>query len=631
MFSNSPLIGQSSLKKGDDHFKELKFRKAAGIYEQALLESPGHPELLERLADSYFMIGDYTTAGEFYQKLLGIKGNSMSEMKFLRLVLTLKASGNEHRGNELLAWYYKENNQKREQLDIQQKAMDESRFANYEYLIWPLSINSTESDFAPMFYKEDLVFASSRKKGAVSKNLYQWNNQPYLDLYLAISGERGQDIEQVVSFQQGEGYEFHEASICFSRDYETVYFTQNHLRNNKLQVNKNGQSTMRILKGRMEGNTIVDATPLPFNDPEYSCGHPSLDPEGKFLYFSSDMPGGYGQSDLYRVAILDDGGFGKPENLGPHINTPGREMFPFLIDNRLYFSSDGHFGLGGLDIYEISFYDETTSKTPLNVGSPINTAADDFSLIMAGDGTGYFASNRELGDGDDDIFFFKKLAPLPEHDLYGRVFNLQDQRPIPHVSIKIKDETGRLVSETQADLHGIYKVDLEPEEGYSIEYSREGYTLETIELAAEEVEAYTNTRKDIYLLPYEAVTVQKEGLEQLKVNPIYFVTGKSSFTKHAKDELNKVVYILNNFPHLRIRIEAHTDARGAKASNLRLSQDRANAVMNYLFEKGIPSSQVIASIGYGESRLLNDCGDEMDCSDEEHEENRRCNFVVVKE
>ncbi len=281
------------------------------------------------------------------------------------------------------------------------------------FILSILNINSRYSDYAPSFHQEELVFSSSRDVNRVTKSFDAFNNQPFLDLYAA---SKGTDKQRIKKLKGKINSKFHESSPVFSSDGKTVYFTRNNYSNKKSKTSTEGNVLLKIYKANYQDGKWINVREVPFCSDEYSVAHPTLSPDGRFLYFASDMPGSLGKSDLYVVSVHEDGSFGTPENLGNQINTEGRETFPFMSDNgKLFFASDGHIGFGGLDIF-MAMSNQDDVVEIYNLGEPINSSEDDFTFIInEKNKIGYFASNRKGGKGDDDIYGFRQLILFDEY------------------------------------------------------------------------------------------------------------------------------------------------------------------------------------------------------------------------
>ncbi len=283
-----------------------------------------------------------------------------------------------------------------------------------------LNINSGFSDYAPSFYNEELVFASSRDVNSISKAYDADNDQPFLDLYTTT--KKKSNKEKIKKLKGGVNTKFHESSATFTKDRKTVYFTRNNYVQKKSKRSEKGTILLKIYKAEYIDGKWSNIQELPFSSNEYSIAHPTLSPDGRLLYFASDMPGSLGKSDLYVVEVHKDGSFGEPINLGDQINTKDRETFPYISDaGNLFFASDGHLGYGDLDVFMVLF-NEGDDVTVYNLGEPINSSKDDFTFIINEENRiGYFASNRRGGVGGDDIYGFKQLVSFPNH--YENKFN----------------------------------------------------------------------------------------------------------------------------------------------------------------------------------------------------------------
>lgn len=326
--------------------------------------------------------------------------------------------------------------QVKEEFDIENKMLksfvdlEESKSVNYyssddenvklssidKFVVSTLTINSKYSDYAPSFFNKELVFASSRNDNNFSNIVDESNNQPFLDLY-STSFSDILNKNSVLKLKGSINTKFHESSASFSKDGKTVYFTRNNYSKNKSKTSIEGIVLLKIYRSSYVNGKWEDTEELPFNSDEYSVAHPALSPDGKFLYFASDMPGSIGKSDLYVVEINIDGSFGVPRNLGNQINTSGRETFPYISDKgKLFFASDGHKGFGGLDIF-MTMPNQNDFFGIYNLGKPINSSKDDFTFIINEETkTGYFASNRIGGKGDDDIYSFKQIVSFPKYN-----------------------------------------------------------------------------------------------------------------------------------------------------------------------------------------------------------------------
>ena len=470
------LNAQSKKERADEYFTDFKFDKAIDLYLE--LQDTKHNKdgyISKRLADSYFNIVDYTNAANWYYKLYRTEDRQIGESNIIKLVQSLKASGDLEEADIIIKEYYKD--EKRLSMILKQKAiLDSLEQLKEQYTIENMPFNSKKSDFAPAFYVDQLVFASSRDTTKSRNQLYDWNKQPYLDLYITQPKIKDYIPEKFLTNLESA---YHDATIAYSGKSNNIYFTRNYFKKNKLNGNDEGISNMQILIGQVSQSSLIREEKLNFNDTNYSCAHPAITKDRRFLYFTSDMPGGYGGTDIYVVELSKEGyPFTPPMNLGPTINTPGREMFPFVDDDGLlYFSSDGHYGLGGLDIFVSQILSKVNYTLPENMGKPINSNMDDFSLIWSSDNEeGYFSSNRANGMGDDDIYRFAKVRPVDCLVYSGVVINKSNGVPLYNANVELYNENDRLVTFMKTDSEGFFKLILPCEQQNELIFSKTGFS-----------------------------------------------------------------------------------------------------------------------------------------------------------
>ena len=620
---------QSKEERADKYFSEFEFDKAIGLYEDLAAKKRRPPlHVIQRLADSYFNTNDYQAAKEWYVKLYEIEGKEVGEVNIIKLVQCLKASLENERADEVLRAYYTDE-QRLNMILSQKKYLDSLLKVKEKYTVTNMAFNSRKSDFAPVMFNDGLIFASARDTIKTGGKIYPWNKQPYLDLYITRPDDKDYVPEKFLNNIESS---FHDATVAFSWDDETVYFTRNYLKKkNKLSANSDGLSNMQIMRGTIVRNELMNVQSLSFNSKDYSCGHPALSPDGRYLYFTSNMPGGFGESDIYVVDLNNDGDvLSDPMNLGPAINTRGREMFPFIVDDILYFSSDGHYGLGGLDVFGSVISSRTDYSLPLNMGKPINSNMDDFSFIRTKEkGNGFVASNRSGGAGDDDIYRFEKVKPVDCLEYSGFVLNKITKEPIAQANVELKNSQDELLAIVRTDETGFYNVTLPCNKMNTMVFSKAGHSKEMVKVETGENPEADSTNNIVLLTPFESL-VEKDGeIEKIIVDPIYFEFDKSDITMRAELELEKVLYAMNEFPGIKIKIESHTDSRGADEYNLKLSDERAKSTWKYLLSKGIAPNRIESADGYGENRLKNDCKNGVRCDDQQHLENRRSDFIIV--
>ncbi|NNF18373.1 MAG: OmpA family protein [Flavobacteriaceae bacterium] len=626
------------LMKADQYFNKMWYAEAAELYELALEDSEKHSfKTIERVGDAHYYNTNMERAYYWYDMLYDKYKKEMSTDNIFKYAHSLKGTGKYSRAKRLMRLYNKELEKQDQNRNgnIRRETRGEvvlDNILNSESLmeVKNLDINSKYSDFSPMRYGEDqLLFASAADSSFFSTRRYKWNNQPYLDLYVAKMNEESQEVRDAVKFDKTVNTKYHEASVTFSPDQKTIYFTRNNY-GKKLKRDKHGVNHLKIYRSVKTEKGWTEAEPLSFTSDDYSTGHPALSPDGKQMYFVSDMPGTIGATDIFVVDVREDGSFSDPRNLGPEINTDRKEMFPFINNDKLYFSSDGHVGLGGLDIFEVAFNQEDGFLEVRNMGRPVNSNKDDFSFIIDEETQkGFFASNRSGGKGDDDIYSFKKLIPeeVNENAIAGIVTEIVNGEVVPEALVTLLDENNRTLKEvvTEADGSFVFE-ELDGNTKYSIKVSKESY-FESNSV----VNTLDNERIDttVELKKLEELIAVEDGIRKIKMDMIYFDFDKFNIRQDASEELDKLVAILNEYPSMVIKIESHTDSRGPKVYNTYLSDKRAKSTRDYLVSQGIDPKRIESAIGYGENRLLNNCDGSVRCSSQQHQLNRRSEFIIV--
>ena len=385
----------SNIAKATNLFENRSYIKAANLFEK--IENKDK-SILEKLGDCYYFNTNMAEANIWYSKLFELYENEVDNNYLFRYAQTLKGL---EKYSEADKWFnkYSENDKPYIASDKLTSLTTDSK---RPYIVHPLSINSAVSDFGVSLNANKAFFASSRNKG----ELYDWNNQPYLDLFSADISENG-DLVNSKPLNTAINSNMHESNAVLTKDGKTMYFTRNNFTKRSVLYNRQKVNNLKIYKAELIDDEWKNIVALPFNSENYSVEHPSLSYDEKTLYFASDMPGTIGSFDIFSVTINDDNTFGTPKNLGENVNTIHREQFPYVSkENNLYFSSDGHVGFGGLDIFK---YEITSNTKPVNLSSHINSNADDFALIIDETSeTGYFSSNRLGGQGDDDIYRFTR-------------------------------------------------------------------------------------------------------------------------------------------------------------------------------------------------------------------------------
>jgi len=590
---------------------------------------------LEKAGDSHYFNTNMEQAHKWYSILYEKYAKEMSADNIFKYAHSLKGNGKYARSKRLMRLYNIKVKNESEASSIIQKnevVLDEILNSPKKFEIKNLSVNSQYSDFAPMFHNEnELVFASATDSSFLTTRRYKWDNQPYLDLYVGELNEASADIKNAVKFSKEINTKYHEAGVTFSPDNKTMYFTRNNY-SRKLKRDSKGINHLKIYQSKKVDGKWTAATELPFNSDSYSTGHPALSKDGKKLFFVSDMPGSIGDSDIFVVDVLGNGNFSSPKHLGPELNTEQKEMFPFINGEKLYFSSNGHTGLGGLDIYEATYDEESGFSKVKNLGKPINSNKDDFSYIINEETKkGFFASNRDGGKGFDDLYSFKHLIveeiPTNVNAIAGIVTELVTGDIMPRALIELLDENNVKLKEIETGEDGSFIFeDLDANTKYILKTNKETYFVDELEVTTLENDTINVT---VALDKLKQMIAVEDGIRKLKTEMIHFDFDKSYIRKDARKELDKLVEVMTEYPNMVIKIESHTDSRGSAVYNEYLSDKRAKSTRAYIISQGIDANRIESAIGYGEQRLLNKCNGRVACPEEKHYLNRRSEFIIV--
>jgi len=606
----------SAIKKYD---KLSYVDSRSALLKLANKENPS-PEVIEKLANAFYFNSEMEEASKWYEKLTSLSDPSNPE-NYFRYAQALKAIGDYKKADEAFRTFATLNPDDSRGTKFLNTTdyLETIATMSQDFELQNLDINTKFSDFGASLHNDKLVFASSRDQNG---KIYSWNAQPFLDLFELDAEGNTQEVTGDINTK------YHESSTSYTKDGTTVYFTRNNYYNGKFKKNSEDTHALKIYKATLIDGKWTDIVPMPFNNDEYSVAHPALSLDEKQLYFASDMPGTKGMSDIFVVDINEDGTYGAPLNLGPNVNTEGRENFPFVSDKGiLYFSSDGHLGLGGLDVFMIETQN-IKSGIIKNIGKPINSPKDDFAYIIDESAKkGYISSNRAGGKGDDDIYSFK--IPDCEFDVTGTVVNKRTNEILANAKVTIKDANNNVLKTVTSDAEGKFQSTLScKEQTYIVEAQKEKFKDDFTDFT---VTADSENKLKLALaLEPNAAKIGTDLALLLNLNPIYFDYDKSFIRPDAELELAKVIKYMQEYPSVKIDVRSHTDSRGRDAYNLSLSQRRNASTKAYIINKGGISSDRISGKGYGETRLTNRCSNGVKCSKAEHQDNRRSEFIVVE-
>jgi outer membrane protein OmpA-like peptidoglycan-associated protein/tetratricopeptide (TPR) repeat protein len=598
--------------KADVLFESYQYVGAIDEYLKLVDAKNASSYIYVKLADSYYNIFNPDEAAKWYAK--AVERNSKIDAEvYYRYAQTLKSLGKYKEANVQMDFFsklvpndsrakeYKENPNYIPSLSNQTKMFDATETS--------ISYKNQSSFGAVLSNNSELYFTSTKNSKKTDKSI----DQPYLDIYKAKRNANGTFMEAEAVSELNTPY--HDGPITISADGKTVFFARDGLSEGSYQKNKAGTlkvAQQGIYKATKVGEKWTNIEALPINSVKYSVTHPSLSADGKTLYFCSDMPGGIGETDIWKVSISGNS-YGTPENLGSKVNTAGKENFPFITDEAvLFFGSMGRQGFGGLDVYKI---DLKTDEDAINVGKPVNSEKDDFSFSFNKKANvGFFSSNR---NGFDAVF---SATPICKTNAIIAVTNKKTGEIIANANVTILDNKGNTIETQKTNSKGNVDYIVECETSYSLLVSADNYETATIVLGKSSAK---ETTTKVQLLPEEVIITEKEVI----LKSIYFDFDKSNITAQGAKELDKLVNVMKNYPEMVIFIKSHTDSKGKDEYNLNLSEQRAQATVQYVISKGIAQDR-ISGKGFGASEPKIDCG--KICTDEQNAQNRRSEFLIVK-
>ncbi|KIX20750.1 cell envelope biogenesis protein OmpA [Flavobacterium sp. 316] len=596
-------------KNADKLFDRFEYVEAANEYLKLIDKGQGDNYVNQQLAESYYNVFNTKEAIKWYTKLVEEKQDAETYYKYAQM---LKAEGNYDEANKQMQQFasMKPNDARAAAFKNNPNYLNKLKSQRPLFEIKPSDISSDKSDFGGILTNDNVLYFTSARN--IARKTHGWNEEPFLDLYQATYNENGTLSEPTLV--DGINTKWHDGPATITSDGNTMYFVSESFNENKFEKVK----TKNIKYGRIflysatkKDGKWENIKALPINSINYSMRNPSISNDGKTLYFSSDMPGGIGGEDIWKVSVNGDE-YGTPENLGENINTIGNESFPFITDdNMLYFTSDSRQGFGGYDVY---LADLTKGTEAINVGEPVNSEKDDFSFTFnTNKKVAIFSSNRE---GVDNIYL---ASPVCGVNAIVLVKNATTRKPIETAIINVVDDTNSVVATGESNDVGQKIFEIKCEKEYVFKVSKEGYEDGIFTLPAS---GNGSALVDAYLEPIKPIITEKEVILQ----PIFFEFNKSNITASGAEELDKLVVVMNEHPNMVIFAKSHTDNRGNDKYNLNLSERRAKATVQYIISKGIDKDR-ISGQGFGESELKVQCDE---CTEEEHSQNRRSEFLIIK-
>jgi outer membrane protein OmpA-like peptidoglycan-associated protein len=619
---------QKKMSKADQYFYMYAYEDAIAEYQKDMSEGKlisNHQFL--NLADAYFKIGDYKNASRIYIDINKKEDSIINNHRFNKMLQSLAKTSENERVRAFLRT--KSTSLSSELLDNAEfnfELLDKTGDKVQEFKIFNVEANSPQGDFSPSFFQDKLLFSSGRP--AKSKMVYGPSGESYYDIYVAKINQKGDAINPNV-FSRMPPTKFHKSTPFYDSTTDKVFYILSNAEGDKLSFDDKGKNAMAI--GMVFDNGFFAFL---LRDLSTSFYYPFFDNATNRLYFAANFDDGYGGTDLYYVSTNNGQIMSEPVNLGPRINSPGNEIAPFIHKNSLYFSSDIFYGLGGMDVYKANKRRDQTYSIPINLGGGINTEKDEFGFIIRGDEnmgfSGYFSSNRAGGKGNDDIYGFtiKEYLGPKTFSLKGQVVEPKYQQGIERAAVRLKDNSGNILKEFITTSNGKFQVEIPWKDNLIVEIVKNGNSSFYKSYNKSELEALQKKDLVVEMISIDDIIVKKEDKPVLRLNDFFFARGTEVVTADIALELDKVLKMLKDFPRLQLQIATHTDSRGSSRSNKALSQKRANAIQNYLLQKGASSSNIISSTGYGEEQIMNSCTNGVYCLDFLHKQNLRTLFIV---
>jgi len=630
-----PVSAQYVLNAADAQYRLYNYKSAIDLYEQAY-KKKNTLYAAEQLGKCYHYISDYKQTESWYAIAAGMPktnpDNVLQYAKALQQNMKYAEAKEQYKKYATIA----------KVTSLQQKLWELSCDSAVLWMKSPAAVNvnnekvlnTAQSDWGTNLYQGNLVFSSDRgdKKAdrqAINKPflkfdgskkpdhyVYGWTGNRYLRLYIK---DKKQDSVGVLHLNTAT--EYHIGPASFNTDGNEMYFTLTKIP--KRPAYQDGIATLNLeIYSCRKDSTGKWSAPIAFpynNAGAYSNGDPFISPDGKRLYFVSNMPNGSGGTDIYISEKTATGSWGIPQNL-KELNTEGNERTP-VLDNEhtIFFSTDGRIGMGGLDIFSAKFVNGMIS-TPENLHYPLNSAQDDFAYIKTDEHAGYLSSNRADGQGNDDIYSFAIQQSIILK-LVGKVLDRNLKTPLANAIVTLRKVNGQTLK-VQTDDSGAFKFNLDQASDYELSGEKTNYRSDFASLTTRDLKETTEIRKDLYL---EQIVTNKS----IRIENIYYNFDKSNIREDAAIELDKLVKIMQDNPTIWIELGSHTDSRGKDQYNQWLSQSRANAAVQYIIDRGVNKNRITAK-GYGESMLLNRCSNGVKCSEADHQLNRRTEFKITK-
>lgn len=627
---------QASVKQqADMAYNKLDFYHAGSLYFKLAQKKDPDVKIMQRLANCYRQINDNLSAEAWLGRAL--ESGKADTITYLNYAEALLINQKYEQAKDQFIAYGKMIN---DTLAIKPKVLSCDSAALWTKYPSDFTVanfgplNSASSDWGTTFFGPGvMLFTSDRQADPWQWQVPQsgWTGNSYFKTYMSVLSNGRVDSYNLLSKGINTLYpkEFHEGPMLFNANQDTVYVTVSSIADrSKLStetIDKQNLYSRRleVLVAYRKDGEWQPMTRLPFNDVnKYSVAHPALSRDHKVIYFTSNMPGGYGGMDIW-YSELKDGQWGTPVNCGPNINTAYDDAFPTIgLKNELYFASKGHVGMGGYDVF-VAVGSKSNFGRATNMKSPINSTQDDFWFLVENSTKGYFSSNRKGGKGDDDIYIYNYVKPKPVLSARVRVFDSETNETLDSATLTFRDLFGNGLGRVYTSNQQPSFFKMRNKMNYTFNVSKRGYYPVEKNVATPDSVTKLN---DTIMVDIPMTMLKTNAVFVL--NNILYDLDKSDIRKDAALELDKLVEILLDNPRIKVELSSHTDSRGNDKYNLGLSQRRAESAVKYLVSRGIAAGRLVPK-GYGESKLLNECGNGVECTEEQHQLNRRTEFKIL--
>jgi outer membrane protein OmpA-like peptidoglycan-associated protein/tetratricopeptide (TPR) repeat protein len=605
------------VRQGNRQFDDLAYSSAIEEYQKALSKKE-FPNARLKLAECYRKINDIPRAEEAFAKAVQLpQAQPIHKLHYGQILMK---SAKYEQAKIYFDQYLKAVPTDTDAIRLRKSCDSISIWMadSIKYTIKSTNLNSGQSNFSPVWYKDGVVFTSDRN---IKKKTYDWTGRPFLELYYA-KGTVEKGFASPTSLTGDVNGLYHDGPATFSSKGDTIYFSRNNYENRKIAESSRQELNLKICQAVRKDTSFKNITEFKFNSKEYSTAHPSLSKDGNIMYFVSDMPGGMGGTDIYMTQKVN-GEWSKPVNLGGNINTPYNEMFPYIWqDSILYFSSEGHYNFGGLDIFKSTKMGNSWSPAR-NAGYPLNSSYDDFGVVVTDTGTsGLFSSNRNNKFTTLDNIYSFELNDL-RFNLEGMAVEKATQFPLEGVKVELLNKDKNTVESVFTGPDGKFKFKLNEETDFSVVGSKDTYFTNTEDVSTKG----KKQSEDMFVklkLELERIVINKP----IVLENIYYDLDKYDIRPDAAQGLDNLIAIMKDNPGINIELSSHTDSRADDRYNDILSQKRADAAVDYIIAHGISGSRLVAK-GYGERQLVNRCANNVKCTEEEHQQNRRTEFKVT--